>query len=163
VWTELVDHELGEELDRARDCRSGQAHVLVRAVVRFSVRQHAERGHQLLKRVGLRLPGCVDTLRPKRAVLDSMVDPQEDRQRHAKSSLKLLSTENRGKAVDAKIVAKDALQAKLKISRPIGQPTGHGAPVPRPVHLRGRESPPSRIQKSGHVSGDYHRGGDVIV
>jgi len=58
-----------------------------------------------------------------------MVDPQEDRQRHAKSSLKLLSTENRGKAVVAKIVAKDALEAKLKISWPIGQPTGHGAPV----------------------------------
>jgi len=163
AWTELVDHELVEELDHARDFRSGQAHVLVRAVVRFSVRQHPEGGHQLFKRMGLRLPGCVDMLRPKRAVLDNMVDPQGDRQWHAKLSLKLWSTKNRGKAVDAKTVAKDALEAKLKVSRSIGQPTGHGAPVPRPVPMRGRESPPSRIQKSGHVSGDYHRGGDVIV
>jgi len=51
--------------------------------------------------MSLRLPGRMDTLHPKTAVLDRPVDPKEDRHWNAKAPSKLLSTENRGQAVHA--------------------------------------------------------------
>jgi len=55
--------------------------------------------------MSLRLPSRIDALHPKRAVLDRPVDPKEDRHWNAKAPLKLLSTENRGQAVHAKVIA----------------------------------------------------------
>jgi len=55
--------------------------------------------------MSLRLPGRIDKLHQKRAVLDCLVDPKEDRHWNAKAPLKLLSTENRGQAVHAEVIA----------------------------------------------------------
>jgi len=54
--------------------------------------------------MGLRLPRRINALRPKRAALDRLVDPQEDRHGNAKTPLKLHRTEHRGKTIEAKII-----------------------------------------------------------
>jgi len=55
--------------------------------------------------MSLRLPGRIDTLHPKRAVLDRPVDAKEDRHWNAKAPIKLLSTENSGQTVHAEVLA----------------------------------------------------------
>jgi len=105
VQSKLVDDELGQELDRARDRRSRQPHVLVSAIIGFAVSEDAEHGHQLLEWMRLRLPRRIHALRPKRAPLDRPVDPQEDRHGNAKTQLTLHPTENRGKTVEAKVIS----------------------------------------------------------
>jgi len=104
VRSKFVDDELGDEVDRARDRQFRQPHVLVSAIVEFAVSEDAEHGHQLLERMGLRLPRRIHALCPKRAALDRPVDPTEDRHGNAKTPLKLHPTEHRGKTVEAKII-----------------------------------------------------------
>lgn len=112
---------LQDKLNQAGHCfvsgSLAELGVVIRAVRRRPVGQHTQRGHQLLQRMCLELPGRVGSLTPPGLVLQVFIDAHKQRSWHAEPSLEVGLVVGRRATIHAEVLPPNGVHRLLELSR----------------------------------------------
>jgi len=121
----LLSEKLNQLLSRHVSCEIGQPNILIRAIVRPSVRGHTESGHHLLQNMSSWPPRRFDALPPTRPVANGLVNTHKQRPCHTEATLKRLFSIHRRLPIHTNIISHDAAHTLVEITCSVGTPPGH--------------------------------------
>jgi len=146
-----------------RQSRTREAHVLVRSVGRLAVREDAEGGNDLLKRVGMQATRLVDPLLKERLVVLCLVDASKHTARHAKPSRKVTVVVYGSPRIDPKEVALDVEEPSGEVAPLVWLTPSEGATVATTAVGTTGARPSSKQEQHANVGALSGTNGDTIV